>query len=282
VLFNVKPPAHACAATICPWTDITLHSFGFGSDGASPIGNVVFDSQGNLYGTTYSGGTYGSGTVYKATLSGGTWTVSVIYSFPAYPNDGADPFSAVVLDSAGNLYGTTEFGGSGDCSIGCGTVFELSPSQGGWTETILHSFADEGDGCYPGPLVFGQAGNLYGVTTICATVFELSPQQGGGWNFTTIYTLTGGRAVSLAIDAAGNLYSANLYGGYGYGNVFELSPSGGGWMYTDLYDFTGGNDGLYPEGVAVTSPGGYLYGNTVEGGADGDGVDYQINLGARH
>ena len=175
-----------------------------------------------------------------------------------------------------------------------GTIFELSPSGEGWTETVLYSFMGGGDGCLPdgcfplAGLVFDRAGNLYGATYGYingpggGTIFELSP-HGGGWNFSTIYTFSlEGSASTLAIDAAGNLYGTRPYRGlYGHGTVFELSPSGGGWTYTDLYDFTGGNDGDEPVGgVAVTGAGGYLYGTTVLGGANGLGVIYQINLGA--
>lgn len=287
-LFNLRPPAHVvCAVTLCPWTETTLHSFvGSPSDGADPETNVVFDAQGNLYGTTRLGGTYNGGTVYKGARSGGTWNISVIYSFGYFNGDDWEPRSGLVLDSAGNLYGTARSGGAYDC----GTVFKLSPSGGGWTETVLHTFADDGDGCGPyGRLVFDRAGNLYGTTagnglSVPGTIFELSP-QGGGWNFTTIYTSSGiGPESALAIDAAGNLYGTipGIHG-HVYGNVFEMSPStGGGWTYTDLYDFTGGNDGAYPlAGVALTGSGGYLYGTTSEGGANGLGVIYQINLGAR-
>ena len=138
--------------------------------------------------------------------TGGTWNVSVLYNFEASGDDGQRPEAEVVLDSAGNLYGTTFLGGA----HGYGTVFKLSPSGGGWTETVLHTFADDGDGCGPyGGLVFDRAGNLYGATSgattyyVCrsGTVFELSP-QGGGWNFTTIYTFSGyGPESSLTLDA---------------------------------------------------------------------------------
>ena len=286
-LFNLKPPAHiVCAGALCPWDWTTLHSFVGGSDGRYPFGTVVFDSQGNLYGTTAFGGTYNAGTVYKGVRSGGTWNVSVLYSFGADGNNSLTPWAGVVLDSAGNIYGTTLWGGA----YRYGTVFKLSPSGGGWTETVLYSFMGSGDGCLPrAALVFDRAGDLYGTTSGdgcgSGTAFELSPQV-GGWNFTTLHAFpVNGPVSTLTIDAAGNLYGTNpgigLHG-YDYGNVFELSPSsGGGWTYIDLYDFTGGNDGKDPEGgVAVTGPGGYLYGATRYGGPNGDGLIYQINLGA--
>ena len=278
-LYNLKPPAHACAAAPCPWTETTLHAFAGGdNDGGFPSG-IVFDSQGNLYGNTEVGGLYGQGTVYEATRSGGTWNFSVIYDFGASAADGGTPGAGPVLDSAGNLYGTTLLGGA----YGYGTVFELSPSKGGWIETILHSFTGS-DGDYPGPLglVFDRAGTLYGATVgeyrrLPGTIFELSPKD-GGWTFTTIYTFPISGAGSLATDATGNLYGANPDGGNGWGNVFEFSQG----EYTDLYDFTPyGYDGsVSVGGVVVTGPGGYLYGTTLSGGAYYDGVIYQINLGA--
>lgn len=287
-VFNVKPPANVCHAVLCPWTDTTLHSFAGGYAGANPQGNVVFDAQGNLYGTTLYGGmggcVAGCGTIYRGTASGGVWTISTIHSFAGNPDDGALPMSGMVVDSAGNLYGTTQYGGT----YGFGTVYELSPSGEGWTQTLLYSFTGYGGrehSCLPNAgLVFDQAGNLYGATLTdseCGPpiVFELSP-QGGGWNFTTIYTLHDpyGPEDALAIDSAGNLYGTTVYGGsFDYGTVFELSPSsGGGWTYTNLFLFSGGIDGENPNGVVVTGPGGYLYGTT--GG--GTGVIFQINLGA--
>jgi uncharacterized repeat protein (TIGR03803 family) len=282
-LLNLQPPAHVCETVVCPWGERTLYTFG--NAGEEPEGNVVFDSQGNMYGTAFSGGTLNWGTVYKATRSGGTWNVSPIHTFAGYPTDGAHPIAGVVLDSAGNIYGTTQEGGPygppPPNGYGYGTVFELSPSGSGWTETILHSFANNGDGCdVAGGLVLDRAGNLFG-GTVCGTIFELSPQA-GGWNFTTLY-FGEGVTSTLVIDSAGNLYGTSYFGGHGgYGNVFELSPSSGGWSYTDLYDFTGGTDGRGPNGVVVTGPGGYLYGTTYHGGTDRYGVVYQINLGARH
>jgi uncharacterized repeat protein (TIGR03803 family) len=287
-LFNLKLPVHiVCAGDLCPWAETTLHSFSGKSDGRYPFGIVAFDSQGNLYGTTGFGGTYNGGTVYKGVLSQGTWYVKVLYSFGAHDNNGLYPWAGVVLDPAGNIYGTTLMGGV----YGYGTVFKLSPSRGGWTETVLYSFMGADDGCLPrASLVFDRAGDLYGTTSGdgcgIGTVFELLPQV-GGWNFTTLHVFPVNGPVSpVTIDAAGNLYGTNpgigLHGN-DYGNVFELTPSiGGGWTYTGLYDFTGGNDGKDPEGgVAVTGPAGYLYGAARYGGPNGDGLIYQIKLAAR-
>jgi uncharacterized repeat protein (TIGR03803 family) len=270
VVYRLQPPPTACESVLCLWNFTLLHDFtGAFGDGAVPDGNLVFDSQGNFYGTTNEGGQNNGGTVYEGTRSGGTWNVSTIYSFAA--NSG--PYAGLILDSAGNLYGTTLAGGEYDM----GTVFELTPSQGGWTEVLLHSFSGS-DGCGPSAgVVFDRAGNLYGATANCGTIFELSP-QGNNWNLTTLYSFPpdgGGPDSSLTLDSAGNLYGTNPFGGNGNGNVFELSPlNGGGWTYTDLYDFTGGSDGLLPQGsVAVTAPNGYLYGTAYY-------TVFRINLGA--
>ena len=221
-------------------------------DGFVPEGTLTFDSAGNLYGTTVYGGVYGltgPGTVFELSPNGnGGWNESVLYNF-AGGTDGANPWSNVIFDSAGNLYGTTYFGGGGYdyCEYGCGTVFELSPTGSGWTETILHAFSGS-DGYYPqGNLMMDSAGNIYGTTE--ESVFELSP-SGGGWTFETIYqndeTFLGG---GMMMDGAGNLYGAsNKY-------VFELSPNGeGGWQEPrNLYGFTSTEEknGSFPTGSLV-------------------------------
>src|SRR5262249_20356325 len=133
------------------WTEKTLYSFKGGSDGGTPVGSVISDSKGNLYGTTKLGGSHGVGVVYKLTKSGSTWTESVLHAFGA-SGDGQYPIGKLIFDSAGNLYGTTEGGGShgnGQENVG-GIAFKLAPkSGGGWTETIMHSFGGSGDGISP-------------------------------------------------------------------------------------------------------------------------------------
>jgi uncharacterized repeat protein (TIGR03803 family) len=164
-------------------TETTVHEFAGAVD---PVG-LVADHAGNLYGTTGSDGFYRYGTVFQVRPSaGGVWTESTIYSFTG-GSDGGAPEAVLTLDAHGNLYGTTQVGGSGACN--CGTVFELSRSTGGeWEATTLHSFAGGTDGSNPRytNLIFDSAGNLYGVTefggsNLAGTVFELSPQAGGGW-----------------------------------------------------------------------------------------------------
>ena len=173
------------------YTESVLYSFS-GPDGASPYAGLVFDNKGNLFGTTYRGGSNDAGTVFELTYVPGVgWTEHVLYNFQN-ASDGEYPFGGLIFDSAGNLYGTTIDGGSG----GGGTVFELSPSGDTWTFKLLYSFSGQGD-CGPGAtLTMDGAGNLYG-TTYCdgiynnGSVFKLSNTQ-NGWVYTSLHDFTGG------------------------------------------------------------------------------------------
>jgi uncharacterized repeat protein (TIGR03803 family) len=220
------------------WTETVLHKFRSKPDGASP-NSLIFDGNGNLYGTTGVGGAYEKGTVFELTpVAGGGWTESILHSFGA-GTDGANPLS-LVFDGAGNLYGTTLQGGNGACSYGangCGTVFELSPQTGGaWTETILLNFSTDGtEGWEPfAGLTFDAAGNLYGTTGwggvyTYGTAFKLSPQGGGAWTETVLHNFGNGSdgevpGSGLIFDAAGNLYGATGAGGiHNDGTVFEIA-----------------------------------------------------------
>jgi hypothetical protein len=235
------------------WKEKVLYSFQSATDGATPVGAVVFDKQGNLYGTTRDGGSSSCrsvqqcGTVYQLTppvKQGDPWTETVLYIFKGNTSkDGASPYGGLVIDAAGNLYGTTGYGGTGNCVVlgtlmGCGTVFEMSPPQqkgGKWTETVLYSFPTPKQGFVPaGDLVFDIAGNLYG-----ATIF------GGGFGTTC--------------DPF-----------YQYcGAVFELSPpktKGGKWTEKVLHGFKSGTDGASPNGGLVLDSKGKVYGTTFGGG----------------
>jgi uncharacterized repeat protein (TIGR03803 family) len=269
-VFNLRPFPSVCKAALCPWMKIPLYAFAGGTDGAFPeLADLLFDPSGNIYGTTYNGGTGndGYGTVYELMPeSGGGYTESVLYSFQG--SDGDRPVAGVTLDpsGSGNLYGTTTFGGDLNCTVvyqpGCGTVYELMPAGGGWKETVLYTFENGNDGSLPfAGLIFDLLGkNLYGATNSGGsggggTIFELTPSN-SGWTLNTLYSFTGavcdgffgaGPWGTLSMDGAGNLFGTTVCdGAYRYGNVFELSPSGSGWTYTDLHDFTGGNDGAYP------------------------------------
>ena len=284
------------------WTETVLYDFLGGSDGALPYGaRLIFDAAGNLYGTAFSGGSGncpgspgGCGVVYKLTASNGSWSYKVLYSFAGGPSDGASPQAGVIFDQAGNLYGTTEFGGA----YGYGTVYELTPSGSGWTENVLYSFQNtkqSQDGGQPfGGLVFDPLGNLYGATTIGGvggggTVFELTP-SGAGWSFRTLYGfasapghLAGGPTASLVFDNGGNLYGATAGdGAYGKGAVFKLALSSNGtWTYTSLHDFTSGDDGRTPRSNLVFDKYGNLYG-TAFGGMTGFGVVFEITFPMRY
>ena len=184
---------------------------------------MTLDAQGNLYGTTWlGGGPKSAGTVYRLTPSGSGWTFETLYVFQD-SSDGALPVGGLVLDRAGNLYGTTEQGGSG----GGGTVFELSPSGGGWNFTVLHSFT----GTY-GPLAtlaMDAAGNLYGTTFSWSllregSVFKLT-RNNGSWSFTDLYDFTGGGdganpVGGVALDQSGNLYGTASAGGLELNNCY--------------------------------------------------------------
>jgi uncharacterized repeat protein (TIGR03803 family) len=271
-----------------------LHSFGgVTDDGQEPQSTVVFDKDGNLYGTTWIGGKYGDGVTYQLKpQADGTWTEKILHAFDDNFTDGYTPISGVILDSAGNVYGTTNGGGTG----GVGTVYELSPTPEGWKETILHNFLfNQVDGTAPKGLVFDTVGNLYGTTQYGGiyggtggegTVFELSPNGDGSWTETILHDFneaTGDGRIpyaALIFDAAGNLYGTTSFGGAnGWGTVFELSPaSGGGWTETVLYSFglPSSGDGESPLGALIFDPAGNLYGTTDEGGAYGYGTVFEL------
>ena len=224
------------------WTETVLHSFG-GRDGAYPSAGLIFDQAGNLYSTTAGGGIHGlpsgCGTVFElAPKDGGGWTETVLHSFNCISGDGYSPEAGLTFDAAGNLYGTTVSGGIHTCegNSTCGTVFELSPEDGGWREKIVHSFnGTDGESPSAG-LTFDTAGNLYGTTVLggihtYGTVFELSPKQDGGWQETVVHSFNvNGHdgynpEASLMIDSFGNLYGTTDYGGiHVAGTVFEITP----------------------------------------------------------
>jgi uncharacterized repeat protein (TIGR03803 family) len=268
---------HACGNPNCPWTLSTIYLFSGTTLGAV---DPVFDQAGNLYGTTRSGGSGENGSIFKLTPPAdgglGRWTETDLYSFTG-GSDGRWPWSGVIFDAAGNLYGTTQFGGDSDL----GTVYELSPSGSGWILNTIYSFHGGDDGQQPdGGLIFDRFGHLYGTTAGAGvagggTVFELTP-NGAGWSFSVLYGLSGplnnGPQAALTMDAAGNLYGTTENGGtHSFGSVFELMSMNTGWVYTDLYDFRyppAGirSKGLFPNGSVTLDANGNLYGTAAIGG----------------
>ena len=280
-VFSLAPPAPACKSVLCPWTETVLYRFS-GPDGAHPQGDLIFDRAGNIYGTTVAGGNTSCsggiggtcGTVFKLTPSNGGWTESVAYAFTG-DNDGFEPRGGVILDGAGNLYGTTAQGGPPQGGgLPNGTVFELTPSGSGWSKSILFTFELYGDGVGPVGLVFDGSGDLYGATpgggaNKGGAVYELIPSNPGNWTFEGIYSFQpeGGPEAALTLDAAGNLYGTQIEGGgSGHGAAFKLTPSDSGWTYSSLHDFTLGSDGGYPSGSIIFDANGNIYSTTQSGG----------------
>jgi hypothetical protein len=307
-------------------TTITMASFAFATkeavilpfdrtDGMTPLSGFVADKSGNLYGVTsiggdancddYGGG-QGCGTVYELSppaKNGGTWIETVLYNFQG-GTDGEEVVASLIFDKKGNLYGTTELGGGGVCSYGCGIVFELSPPAkkgGAWTKSTLHVFQGGAtDGSYAqGALVFDSHGNLYGTTAYgggdsecagygCGTVFELSPpQQGGSWTETLLHTFMGPTSpdayaptCNLIFDGAGNLYGSAGFGGtYNNGAVFELTPPtavGDPWTESVIYSFIGSPDGASPDSGLIAGPNGVFYGVASTWGPENYGTVFEL------
>lgn len=303
-------------------TEQTIYSFQGGSNGNTPLASMIADKAGNLYGTTDLGGDSscpsGCGTVFELSPPaefGGAWIETVLYRFQG-GNDGSYPMAPLVADQAGNLYGTTSAGGTGNCadveSVGCGTVFELvrpSPAGGGdaWTEHVLYSFqgvpSGNGFGDLAGPngLVFGKSGSLFGLAysgghcetgpetpTYCyGGAYELTGPAAAGeaWTEHLIHIFegpTGGPAGPI-FDKSGDLYGTVLWGKYGFGEVFRLEPPNlahAGWTKVSVHDFQG-TDGAFPEpGLAFDSDGN-IFGATL-GTGDGSryGDVYELRPGA--
>jgi len=284
------------------------------ADGADPSSNLIADSAGNLYGTTYNGGMFGGkycysqgcGVVFELSpTSGGGWTESVLYTFTG-GSDGGYPLGGVVFDASGNLYGTAYYGGANtsfDCQDGqggCGVAFKLSPGSGGvWSETVLYTFPGSVAGANPrSNLAIDAAGNVYGATQLgghgnFGTIYELSPDGSGGWTHQILHNFSGGTDGffpfgGVTLDTAGNLYATATQGGdktnckltSGCGTVIKLLPNGkGGFNSHVAYSFTGGGDGGVPMGGVLVDGAGNLYGATLFGGTKAGACNQQFVAG---
>lgn len=282
-------------------TETVLHAFTAENDGSGPYGSLIADANGNLYGTTATGGSdgcggidYGCGTLFRVSAAG---KEKVVYAFGG-GSDGAYPMAGVVADKKGNLYGTTSDGGGGtQCIVqfgGCGTVFRIDRKG---HETVLYAFSGGSDGANPlAGLIIDKAGNLFGTTAYggntsacnqgaspgCGTVFEIAADG----TEKTLYAFNGGDdgwspVASLSEDKDGNLYGTTEAGGsttacngVGCGIVFKVAPDG---TETILYNFTGGNDGAHPAAGVLRDKRGNLYGTTLAGGAGGQGTVFRLS-----
>jgi uncharacterized repeat protein (TIGR03803 family) len=291
VIFELSPPSNGGL-----WTETVLYSFcsqANCSDGANPQAGVVFDSTGNLYGTTEVGGLASNayGTVFKLSLSESGWIESVIYDFAGgSEGDGASPESGLTFDAAGNLYGTTMGGGE----TGNGTVFELSPVGSGWVESVLYTFKSLHDGIVPvAGVILDFEGNLYGTTTYggaghAGTVFELAPNGDGVWTETILHDFGGGNdgddaMAAVVFDSSGNLYGTTVYGGssnscggYGCGTVYKLTPQGGEWIESIFRIPANSNLGNGPSTPVTLDSAGNVYAMTTSGGNSSNGVLFEI------
>jgi uncharacterized repeat protein (TIGR03803 family) len=306
-VFELSPPAVQGGA----WTETVLHTFtAKNGDGGGSVASLAMDAAGSLYGTTENGGSdsgdcrssNGCGVVFELAppgTQGGAWTETIIHTFHGV--DGDIPAAGVTLDRAGNLYGTTFYGGSSKV----GVVFRLTLKDGAWHESVLHNFAGGNDGANPAANLVLRGDTLYGTTvgsvegggcqgSSCGTVFELSPPAvvGDNWTINTLYAFLGGADgaspyASVVFDPSGNLYTTTNFGGASsYGTVTELSPPavlGNPWTETILYSFTNGIDGGRPEGNLLLNPSGVLFSTTNSGGdkcaSDGTcGTVFQLKL----
>jgi hypothetical protein len=312
------------------WKEKVLYSFKGGSDGEAPVGRMASDKSGNLYGATQFGGAdncspvAACGTVYQLrppAKNGDAWTEKVLHVFQGKAvNDGDFPGGGLVIDSSGNLYGTTYYGGTGECVLlgikgGCGVVFEFSPPEhkgNPWKETIIYSFKGGDDGYVPfGDLTFDGASNLYGVTLFgggkgaglcdpyyqgCGTVFKLSPptKKGGKWNETVLDSFAAGTDGynpngGLLLDGEATIYGTTALGGnqlcnfqqyeVGCGIIFKLVPPAKisePWTERILLRFTDGKGGAGPNGNLIFDTKGRLYGSASGGNAAGCGVAYRM------
>jgi len=274
------------------WIFSTLTDLGF-QKGSFPLGGVIKGPDGSLYGTTSGGGgSCSCGVVFNLkpppnasafVLAG--WKESVLYDFTGASDGDSPGYGNLVFDKAGNLYGTTSAGGA----YGQGVVFELTPSNGGWTESVIYSFTGFTDGGAPqSGVIFDSAGNLYGTTSAGGqysdgTVYELTP-SGSGWTETVLHSFQSATEGSepyagLTFDASGNLYGTAYSGGLGGfdGSVFELSPSNGGWTFSvpHLFDFSKG-EGAAPLAGVTMDASGNLWGTTLGGGYYDDGTVYKL------
>jgi len=288
------------------WSESILYSFGcFGSDGFSPDADLVFDNQGNLYGTTPVGGTGtgfcggelwgagGCGIAFRLSPNGdGSWTKTTIYNFQGAP-DAAIPIGALVPDGKGGFYGASQYGGAGACGTGdgessppdgCSAVFELTPSAGGWTESVIYSFF-RGRGFARNPsggFIVDGSGRLFNASSDggngLGTIFQLD-NTAKGWSQSVLYRFSGdpdGRAPvgRLAKGPQNTWFGVTKNGGAsGYGTVCSLASTEAGWEERVLFSF---DSVSFPEAGPAVDSQGHIYGTTLDGGSQHGGTVYEV------
>jgi uncharacterized repeat protein (TIGR03803 family) len=295
VVFELSPNSNG------GWTESVIYEFGsVTNDGANPYGWLVIDTNGNLYGTTEHGGVKGLGTVFQLSPSGSSWTETILHQFGSIAQDGQSPIAGLAIDSNGNLFGTTFSGGLGGCNYlnslkSCGIVFELSPTAGSWTYSVIHQFSNANkDGNSPvAGITIGSNGYLYGEAAYGSkygqgTLFELIPQGNGTyteeilhpWGFVHDGRPDGGYPyTTMVFDNQGYMYGTSQVGGtHGdLGTVFKFTyESNGGWLESNLHGFGNAPQGSYPESSLLVDPSYNLYGITQQGGTDGFGTIYEL------
>jgi uncharacterized repeat protein (TIGR03803 family) len=261
-------------------TFTVLHNFTGSPDGEFPLAGLVRDAAGNLYGTTDQSGNHNKGTVFKLSKTG---KESLLHNFTGGHSDGSFPSAGLILDPAGNLYGSTYGGGASNR----GTAFKVSQTR---NETVLHSFRRGKDGTFPNGLIQDVNGDFYGTTMRgggtrcsrragCGIVFKLSRTG----NEIVLHSFTGYRRdganpeySSLLLDSTGNLYGVTPGGGSSnYGTVFKVSKTG---KETVLYNFAGGTmDGCSPYGTPAMDKNGNLYGTTSACGSSNLGIVWKVS-----
>ena len=282
-----------------------LYTFTGGKDGGAPVGQLIFDSAGNLYGAAELGNGVDPdcpnsycGAVFELMPGTGGWTDIPLHDFDLFGQNAANPGAGLTFDSHGRLYGTTFDGGGGGknqvCSRGCGTVFQLvRDDQRKWKTHLIHEFTGGSDGGKPGAsLIFDSSGNIYGTTMAggdvtqcggfgCGVVFELTPGSDGRWNERVLYSFRNGKdgagpEGSVIFNKSGDLYVTSFGGGaYQFGAVVQLMRSSlGRWKPHVLHSFTGGEDGANPRGNLILDSEGNLYGGAWLGGNRGSCTRY--------